>query len=132
MLTALFLPLAVAFSSAPAPAPAAPGLVDADADAPALAAQAFADAERVLAVHEIPGAVVFDLERAGEAFQLTVTLDDDGAVVGTAIDWTGAAAPDGGVAPGPAARLARVERIDTRGGVLTLHDGAAHARLAID
>lgn len=103
-----------------------------DDDAPALAAQAIADAERVLAVHAIPGAVVFDLDRAGELFQLTVSLDDDGAVVATAIDWRGPAAAEGGVAPGDAALLGRIERIDGGGGAaLVLHDGAARATFAI-
>lgn len=96
-------------------------------DPPALAAQAVADAERVVAVHEIPGAVVFDLDRAGELFQLTLSLDDDGAVVATAIDWRGPA-PDGGTAP---ALLARIEHVDVDGGTVIIRDGATTARFAI-
>ena len=121
MLTAL-LPLAAFLTASPAPL-----------DAPSLAAHAFADAQRVLAVHQLPGAVVFDLDRAGERFQLTISLDDDGAVVATAIDWTGPADPDGGVGPGRAARLDRIDRIDVTsdGAAVVVRGGATSARFAI-
>lgn len=129
MLTAL-LPLAALLSAttalrSPVPAPE-PG-------APALAAQAFADAERVVAVHELPGAVVFDLERAGERFQLALRLDDDGAVVAMAIDWVGPADPDGGVGPGAAAVLERIDRVEVAGdgASVILRSGTRSAQLAI-
>lgn len=93
---------------------------------PALAAQALADAERIVAVHAIPGAVVFDLDRAGELFQLTVSLDDDGAVTATAIDWTGAAPAGGGDAPVFLDRITHIDVTDD-GAALVLRDGAVDA-----
>lgn len=107
----------------------APAVVD-QADAPAMAAQALADAERVVAVHAIPGAVVFDLDRAGELFQLTVSLDDDGAVTASAIGWRGAVVDDGGgAAPVVMDRVARIDVAED--GALVLSDGAEVARVEV-
>lgn len=105
----MFLPVAplVAFALA-APAPAA---VD-HGDAAALVAEQLADADQILRVHEAPGAIVFDLDRAGELFQLTVALDDDGRVTASSIDWTGPAGHVIGVAPTAVAAMPAVERID--------------------
>lgn len=118
MLTAFFVTSFLTLPLLPAPA----------TDAPARAAEAFVDAERVLAVHEIPGAVVFDLDRAGERFQLTLSLDDDGAVIASAIDWRGPAPLDGGVTP---AELDAIDRIDVDGDAVILRGGGASARFAI-
>lgn len=97
----------VVFSLQAAPAP-----VDARAEC-ATVAEALADADQIVRVHEAPGAIVFDLDRAGELFQLSVSLDDDGRVLSSAIDWVG---PTGdvttGVATSELATMMSVEQID--------------------
>jgi hypothetical protein len=95
-------------------APAAP--VDAHEGACADVAEALADADQIVRVHEAPGAIVFDLDRAGELFQLSVSLDDDGRVVKSSIDWVG---PTGdtttGVDTTAFATIPAIERIDLDG-----------------
>jgi len=53
------------------------------------AAEAIADSDRIVAVHEGPGVVVVDLDRSGEMFQLTMAVDDDGRVTDSDLDWVG-------------------------------------------
>jgi hypothetical protein len=79
--------------------------------AAAAVAEAIADADQIVRVHEAPGAIVFDLDRAGELFQLTVAIDDDGRVTDSTIDWTGPTGDVTGVAPEIAAMNA-IDRID--------------------
>ncbi|KAB2882658.1 MAG: hypothetical protein F9K40_23370 [Kofleriaceae bacterium] len=104
----LVAPLVVFALHAPA-APAAP--VDTDA-ASARVAEALADADQIVRVHEAPGAVVFDLDRAGELFQLSVSLDDDGRVVASAIDWVGPTGDTTGIDTTAFATMPAIEQID--------------------
>ncbi len=53
------------------------------------AAQAIADSDRIVAVHEGAGVLVVDLDRSGELFQLTMAVDDDGRVTDSDLDWVG-------------------------------------------
>ncbi len=103
----LLAPLVVFALHAPAAA-AAP----AEPTAAALVAEALADADQIVRVHEAPGAIVFDLDRAGELFQLTVALDDDGRVTSSTIDWAGPTGDAVGVAPTALATMAAVDHID--------------------
>ena len=79
-------------------------------------AEAIADADQIVRVHEAPGAIVFDLDRGGELFQLTVSLDDDGRVTASTVDWAGPTGPiaatAGAVVATDLARWNAVERID--------------------
>lgn len=103
----MFLAIAplVAFAlSNPAPA-------DHDVAAAAVA-EAIADADQIVRIHEAPGAIVFDLDRAGELFQLTVSLDDDGRVTASTIDWAGPTGDALGITATAIATMDAVERID--------------------
>jgi hypothetical protein len=102
----LVAPLIVFSLQAPAPAPA-----DVSGAAAAVA-EALADADQIVRVHEAPGAIVFDLDRAGELFQLTVAIDDDGRVTSSVVDWAGPTGHLVGIAPTELAHLSAVERID--------------------
>jgi hypothetical protein len=84
-------------------------------------AQALADADQIVRVHEAPGAIVFDLDRAGELFQLTVASDDDGRVTDSDLDWVGPTDHATGVAPAVLDTIARIE-LDARRRVI-LHGG---------
>lgn len=75
-------------------------------------AEALADADQIVRVHEAPGAIVFDLDRAGELFQLSVSLDDDGRVVTSAIDWVGPTGDVIGVDTTAFAMMSAIEQID--------------------
>jgi hypothetical protein len=75
-------------------------------------AEALADADQIVRVHEAPGAIVFDLDRAGELFQLSVSVDDDGRVVKSAIDWVGPTGASIGVDTAAFATMLAVEQID--------------------
>jgi hypothetical protein len=75
-------------------------------------AEALADADQIVRVHEAPGAIVFDLDRAGELFQLSVSIDDDGRVQTSAIDWVGPTGDVTGVATNMFAHVHAVEAID--------------------
>jgi len=97
-------PLVAFVMSAPAPA-------DQHVAAESVAA-ALADADRIVRVHEAPGAIVFDLDRGGELFQLTVALDDDGRVTASAVDWAGPTGKVAGGAPAALANLTAVDQID--------------------
>ncbi|HVK71765.1 MAG TPA: hypothetical protein VM734_00540 [Kofleriaceae bacterium] len=129
---ATLLPLivfTVEVSAVPAPAVPEP----AGSTAPFLVAQALVDADQVVAVHEGPGVVVFDLDRASERFQLTVALDDDGAVVASTLDWVGPADEAIGVVPIEVRVLPVVDHIDWEpaGGVILRGRGrAAHLGIA--
>ncbi len=98
----------IAFSlQAPTTAPAeVPAGVAADI------AEALADADQIVRVHEAPGVIVFDLDRAGELFQLSVSVDDDGRVVKSAIDWVGPTGKSKGVDTTAFATMLAVEQID--------------------
>ncbi len=75
-------------------------------------AEALADADQIVRVHEAPGAIVFDLDRAGELFQLSVSLDDDGRVMKSAIDWVGPTGDVTGVDTTAFATMPAIEQID--------------------
>ena len=126
MLTGLFSRLLLAFHLAAAPAPAS-------SEAALAVAEALVDADQVLDVHESAGVIVLDLDRAGERFQLTVALDDDGRVVASAIDWVGPTDDAPGVAAPAVADLQLIERIDWQPGrrVRVLRGGGRAARLTI-
>lgn len=96
---------------------------DVDAVGPEVA-EAIADADQIVRVHEAPGAIVFDLDRAGELFQLTVAIDDDGRVVGSDIDWAGPTGRVVGVAPVVMATVERIE-LDRRRRVVLHGEGDA-------
>lgn len=87
-----------------------------DVAAAVVVADVLGRAERVTAIHELAGAVAFDFEGDGWRWQLTVALDDDGAVVDSALAALGRAAaePRRAQAPPPMTRLtlARIDRID--------------------
>lgn len=104
-----------------------------EADAPTIAAEVLAGAERVTAVHELAGAVAFDLIDDGQRWQLTVALDDDGAVIDTALGRLAGDAPRArGRQPSAPIRLARVARIDRDDrGRLVLRDGARGRRIIV-
>jgi hypothetical protein len=90
-------------------APTAP-VVDTHAACADLA-EALADADRIVRVHEAPGAIVFDLDRAGELFQLSVSIDDDGRVVKSTIDWVGPTGRVTGVDTTAFATMPSIEQI---------------------
>jgi hypothetical protein len=91
--------------------------------APADVAEALADADQILRVHEAPGAIVFDLDRAGELFQLTVRVDDDGRVTASDIDWAGPTAGATGIVVPSLVDVLAVLRIDVDpSGLVVLHD----------
>ncbi|HUQ04957.1 MAG TPA: hypothetical protein VM261_20785 [Kofleriaceae bacterium] len=100
-------PLVVFSLQAPIAAPAeVPAGVAADI------AEALADADQIVRVHEAPGVIVFDLDRAGELFQLSVSVDDDGNVVKSAIDWVGPTGKSTGVDTAAFATMLEVQQID--------------------
>ncbi len=100
-------PLIVFSLQAPAAATA-----EASPGAAATVAESLADADQIVRVHEAPGVMVFDLDRAGELFQLTVAIDDDGRVTSSAIDWMGPTGKVVGIAPSELGTLMAVEQID--------------------
>lgn len=100
-------PLVVFSLQAPTAAPAA----DTHAACERVA-EALADADQIVRVHEAPGAVVFDLDRAGELFQLSVSIDDDGRVVKSTIDWVGPTGDSIGVDTTAFATMPAIEQID--------------------
>ncbi len=136
------LPILVALGStsstsvAPVPGTATPSSATdatregsaATTDAPVIVAAILGDADRVVAIHELPGAVAFDLIARGVRWQLTVALDDDGMVVDTALAALGRASEAvmrnrSGLTPH--LTLHRVDRIDLGPpGRLVLRDGA--------
>lgn len=75
-------------------------------------AESLADADQILRVHEAPGVIVFDLDRAGELFQLSVSLDDDGRVLTSSIDWIGPTGDSTGVDTTAFATMPSIEQID--------------------
>jgi hypothetical protein len=75
-------------------------------------AEALADADQIVRVHEAPGAIVFDLDRAGELFQLSVSIDDDGRVMTSDIDWVGPTGDVTGLATNMFAHVHAVDSID--------------------
>jgi len=91
-------------------APSAPA--DANPGAASLVAEALADADQIVRVHEAPGTIVFDLDRAGELFQLSVALDDDGHVIKSTIDWVGPTGDTTGVDTTAFATMPSIEQID--------------------
>lgn len=98
-------------------------------DAAAQVAQAIADADQIVRVHEAPGAIVFDLDRAGELFQLTVTIDDDGRVTDADVDWVGPTGRVTGIAPVVLETVDRIE-LDSRRRVILHGDGEVVVTLA--
>jgi hypothetical protein len=80
--------------------------------AAAAVAEAIVDADQIVAVHEAAGVIVFDLDRAGELFQLTIALDDDGRVTDSTVDWVGPTGHATGIAPTAVAAFDAVERIE--------------------
>ena len=92
-------------------------------------------ADRVVAIHELPGAVAFDLLAGDTRWQLTVALDDDGVVVDTALAALGRASEavmrdrQRGT---PRLTLPRVDRIDLGApGHLVLRGGARALTVAL-
>ncbi len=144
MLTALLPLVLFAVDLTGAPAALAPAVVVAptvaprteidESGAPFLVAQALVDADRLVDVHEAAGVIVFDLDRADERFQLTVTLDDDGAVVASTIDWVGPADPNSGTIAASIGELRSVDRIDWEPGrrVLVLRGAGDARRLVLE
>jgi hypothetical protein len=65
------------------------------ADARALAAEVLVDADALIDLVLVDHAATFELELAGERHELRVELDRDGAVIGAAVWWLGAADADG-------------------------------------
>lgn len=96
------------------------------AEAAVAVAEAIADADQIVRVHEAPGAIVFDLDRAGELFQLTVALDDDGRVTDSTIDWVGPTGAAVGIAPTAVAQLASIDRIDLDASRRVIVRGGGH------
>lgn len=78
----------------------------------------------VVAAHAIPGAVVFDLDRGA---QVTVTIDDDGAVTAVARDHAGPPTAPRADAPTLPAHLARIDLTADGTRVIVRGDGRAVA-----
>lgn len=147
MLAALPVVLALisASSAAVAPVPsAAPATAAMDASGDRTAAttevaitvaEILGAADRVVAIHELPGAVAFDLLAGGTRWQLTVALDDDGVVVDTALAALGRAseaAMRDRQRGTPRLTLPRVDRIDLGApGHLVLRGGARALTVAV-
>ncbi len=114
-------------ATAPAVNDARPDGAAATTEAAVTVAELLSAADRVVAVHELPGAVAFDLIAGGERWQLTVALDDDGVVVDTALAALGRASETAvrdRQGQTPHLTLARFDRIDLgRPGRLILRGG---------